>query len=43
MPRIRSRNVAKARAIDLKPMQQRITLAAASASFIIALLLLIRP
>jgi hypothetical protein len=34
---------AKARAIDLKALQQRLTLAAASVLFVFALLLLIRP
>jgi hypothetical protein len=39
MARIR----AKAKAIDLRKQQMRITLAAASALFIVAVLLLIRP
>jgi hypothetical protein len=39
MPRAR----AKAKAIDLKPLQQRLTLAAASTLALFALLLLIRP
>jgi hypothetical protein len=39
MPRAR----AKARTIDLKPLQQRLTLAAGSALAVLALLLLIRP
>jgi hypothetical protein len=37
------RSRAKAKSIDLKPLQQRLTLAAVSAATIIALLLLIRP
>jgi hypothetical protein len=39
MPKAR----AKARAIDLKPLQQRLALAAGSALAILALLLLMRP
>jgi hypothetical protein len=41
LPMRRSR--AKAKAIDLKPLQQRLALAAVSAFAIVSLLLLIRP
>jgi hypothetical protein len=37
------RGKAKARTIDLKPLQQRLALAALSAFAIVSLLLLIRP
>jgi hypothetical protein len=39
----RGRGKAKAKAIDLKPLQQRLTIAAISAATVISLLLLIRP
>jgi hypothetical protein len=38
-----ARSRAKAKAIDLTKLQQRITLSAASALFLLSLLLLIRP
>ena len=38
-----ARRSAKAKAIDLKKQYQRLTLAAASALFLLALLLLTRP
>jgi hypothetical protein len=38
-----SRGRARAKAIDLKPLRQRLAMAALSAASIVALLLLIRP
>jgi hypothetical protein len=43
MPRGQAKSLAKAKVIDLKKQQLRITLAASSALLVLALLLLIRP
>jgi hypothetical protein len=43
MSRRNAKSLVKAKTVDLKPLQQHLTLAAGSALFILALLLLMRP